>query len=126
MWDAGAGSLNRMNDSQLEIGVLAEHIKKSVHKKSRCKVEIRAVKGTEAWETAQRLLASLRAGGLDTQMVAVGTAPMGELLIESSHDAAEMALGLQTALMASGKQVQLLVHKKAKPNRIVLHLGSDD
>jgi hypothetical protein len=115
-----------MNNSQREIGVLAEHIKKSVHKKSRCKVEIKAVKGSASWGTAERLLASLRGGGMDAQIVEVGTEPSGELLIESSHDTAEVALGLQTALLAAGQQVQLLVHKKAKPNRIVLHLGASD
>jgi hypothetical protein len=115
-----------MNNSQRETGVLAEHIKKSVHKKTGCKVEIRAVKNSTSWVTAERLLASLRSGGMDAVLVEVGTASKGELLIESSHERAEIALALQTALMSSGTDVQLLVHKKAQPNRIVLHLGADD
>jgi hypothetical protein len=113
-----------MNDSQREHGVLAEHIRKTVRKKSRCKVEIRAVKGTEAEGLARRLLATLKAGGIEAELIEVGTSPQGELLIESSHESAEMALGLQSAFLAMGADVQLLVHNRAAPNRIVLHLGT--
>ena len=106
--------------------MLAEQIKKTVRKKAGCKIEIRAVKGSEAWATGERLLTGLQAGGLNTAMVEVALAPRGELLIESSHECAEIALSLQSAFLTSGIEVQLLVHNKAKQNQIVLHLGTEE
>jgi hypothetical protein len=126
MWDARAGSLNRMNRSQREGGVLAEHIRKIVGRKTRCKIEIRAAKDSEARVTADRLLTSLRAGGLEGEIVEVGTAPEGELLIESSHETAGVALALQSAFLAIGTAAQLLVHAKARSNWVVLHLGKKE
>jgi hypothetical protein len=115
-----------MNRSQRVSNVLAEEIKKTVRKKTGCKIEIRAVKGSKAWTTGERLMSGLRAGGLKTELVEVPLAPRGELLIESSHVCAEIALSLQSAFLTSGIEVQLLVHNKAKPNQIVLHLGTEE
>jgi hypothetical protein len=113
-----------MNDPQWEAGVLAEQLQKSFKGKSRAKLEIRAVAGTEGRATADRLLASLRLGGLDAEIVEVPMSPREEILVECSHDTAGTALSLQSAFLAAGTPVQLLVHNKAKPRTIVLHLGS--
>jgi hypothetical protein len=105
--------------------VLAEEIRKRLPKKKRCKIEIRAVEGPAGTRAAKRLLSSLNFGGLDVEVVEVASSPREETLIESSHDTAEVALALQSAFLAAGKSVQLVVHQKSKPQVVVLHLGTD-
>jgi hypothetical protein len=112
-----------MNESQRENGVLAEHIKKTVRNNTRCTIEIRAVANSQAQLTAERLLTSLRLGGLEAQIVEVGSSPRGDILIETSQECASIALSLQSGFLLWGIQVQVLVHAKADPRIIVLHIG---
>lgn len=112
-----------MNKSHGENGVLAEHIRKAVRSKVRCKLEIRTVTGSQARETAERLVASLRLGGLPAEIVEAGSSPRGDILIETSQECASIALSLQSAFLAWGAPVQLLVHDKTDPKTIVLHIG---
>lgn len=114
-----------MNKSHVEKGVLAEHIKTAVRNKTRCKIEIRTVAGSQGRQTAERLLTSLRLGGLQAEIVEVGSSPRGDILIESSQEGASIALSLQSAFLAWGTQVQVLVHSKVEPRTIVIHIGDD-
>jgi hypothetical protein len=105
--------------------VLAEEVRKRLPKKTRCKIEIRAVEGPIGRGAANRLLSSLSFSGLDVKVVEVASSPREEILIESSHETAEVALALQSAFLTAGNAVQLLVHHKSKPQVVVLHLGMD-
>jgi hypothetical protein len=123
-WDATGRNLNRqMNKAHRENGVLAEHIRKAVRSKARCNIEIRTVAGSQSREAAERLAASLRLGGLQAEIVETGSSPRGDILIESSQECASIALSLQSAFLAWGASVQVLVHEKIDPRTIVLHIG---
>jgi hypothetical protein len=103
--------------------VLAEHIKKSVRGKAKCKIEIRTVAGAKGRQTAERLSATLRLGGLEAEIIETGSSPRGDILIETSPECANTALSLQSAFLAWGAQAQLLVHQKSAPRTVVLHIG---
>jgi hypothetical protein len=117
--------LNRMNVPQWEAGgVLAEQIKRTFPRKTGFKIEIRAVADSQGRAVAERLLASLRLGGLNAELVEGPAPPREDILIETSHEMAGLALTLQSAFISARIPVQLLVQKKPKPKVIVLHVGS--
>lgn len=104
--------------------MLAEAIRQKIPKKTRCVFEIRTATGGPNRQRAEELRATLRIGGIEAEIVEIGVAREGAILIEGSHETAATIVALQTAFLAAGVSVQLLVHNKADPHRVVIHMES--
>jgi len=120
LWDAPAIE----QDWRFHLGVkLLKTQVETISKKLKCSMEIRAGEGPLALRDAQRLQKVLGAAGFAAEIVIRPVRPTDGLLIETSHATAESALALQSAFLGAGIEAELLVHEKAQPKTVVLHLG---
>jgi hypothetical protein len=102
---------------------LTTQLKQTVRKEDRCVFEIRAPLGTEAHQTAQRLMRALEVAGLKGELVPVVGSPNSGILIEASQECARIALSIQTAFGGIGMEAHLLIQNTRRPDMVVIHLG---
>jgi hypothetical protein len=110
----------------VETRVLADQLKGAKHKEERCAIEIRAPVGSEAHDSAKRLLKSLAIAGFKAELIDVVSTPHSGILIESATGCARTALSVQTAFKVAGMEAHLLIQNGSRPNTVIIHLGQSD